>query len=286
MNRGASDLRAAFIERRQERRLNKRRSNTSNRFRPETGSTQHPKLIIFYHGSIVGGKKNIDFPFNRLIYYVHKRKNLTSKAFARSPATLISEICSSQRASSITHKIPEEGMLETWEQKMYVEDTDPELFKLHMGVYACMPGHLPHKLFSWDYIKNLMMDRHNHDGILLEDLLNLIVNHINFKPIAEGMKSKGLTLNDIDVNVYSCRSCPGDQHEDEQVVGGKKSRTKTKTKTKTNSRTRTRTRTRTKTRTGTKPSRANTRSRIKGGSLSSNNVTEDEYYDYLTTCDA
>ena len=186
------------------------------------GSTPNPKIIIFYHGLIVGRKKSIDFPFKRLIYYVNKRHSLATDAFDRSPNTLIDSICSGVRGSAINFKEPINKKLNTWKQKLTVFDSDPLLYRLNMGVYICNAGQSPIKLFGWVDMDDLMKSNPMYsNGVLLEDLLEKIVSSSKFN---SNVYSDIIPF--IDVNIYACRSCPGDPRQQEQVVGGKSRRIK------------------------------------------------------------
>ena len=171
-----------------------------------TGSTSHPKLIFYCHGKITGlVKKLIYFPYNRLIYYVNKGKLLMNTNIYGN----FSQICNG-KATTIKHKIPINNKLETYPQTLSVGNSlkEQQMWGDTMGVYICNTGMKPEKIYSWLDLNKLIYksnppkavqgyDGLNYHGILLEDLLQFVTG--------SGLQFRGVNLSDIDINVYSCR---------------------------------------------------------------------------------
>lgn len=172
---------------------------------PAIGFSQNAKIIICYHGLIINPvKQNIYFPYNRLIYYVNKGHSLMAGYMDN-----ITRICNG-KSTTIKHKIPIANQLETYPQLLTVNRPIYEdlLFIDKMGIYICDAGNAPEKLYSWrdlyDFIYNegpiktvLGYDGVGYPGILLEELLNRI---------SQNPRIAGANLNTIDINIYACRS--------------------------------------------------------------------------------
>jgi hypothetical protein len=183
-----------------------------------TGTTDHSKIIVIFHGNIIGQKYVMNFPYNRLIYYVSKNTSLLPPSYLE----YIPQLICGGKSTLITHKIPTNKQLITWKQLMSVNPETDLLngFSEIMGIYYCDNGKLPVKIFSWWDLYNFTMndigyqniksvDGGSYNGILLEYLLFLIVSPIliNYK----------IDPNIVDINVYSCRSTCNSNFTSEQV---------------------------------------------------------------------
>ena len=184
------------------------------------GTTTNPKIIIVFHGIIVDQKQDIYFPYNRLIYYVSKMVSLV-------PSNLdyIPELICGGKSTLITHKVPDyEDQLFTWKQLITVFpqiDLEVEYDKI-MGIYYCEYGRKPVKFFNWLDLYNLIasnpslyqnivstIDQGVYHGIYLEELLQKIV--------LPKLEENSINPENVDINVYSCRSICGSELTYEQV---------------------------------------------------------------------
>lgn len=182
-------------------------------------TTKIDKIIFAAHGGMersqitgkVEDKDIIEFPFNKIIYYIPKETCIKGRP---TDILLPEKICSETIKSDISPKVKEyvdgKSVVKTYNMVFNVNNNkgliEPNLDNTYsnlwiadfFGLYICQKGELPTKIMFWDDILRIIKERDSK--IDMRTLFSIIQESIN-----NYFGKKIDYYEDIDLHLFCCR---------------------------------------------------------------------------------